>query len=169
MEFGFESAREDDWPRIIQWQAEIEWVGLPRDRKHELNPEAVHERLRKRVARLRTDEGFPNEALVARAPDGNLAGYVWIAKTHNDRTGRLEASLLGQYVASEYRDQGLGGRLLQLAEDWARRRDLPCLCLFVSSQNAVAQRLYRSLGYEVEGLRMSKSLDAKTGREAAGT
>jgi ribosomal protein S18 acetylase RimI-like enzyme len=114
--------------------------------------------MRDRVARLRSDEGFPNDALVARTASGELAGYVWVARTHNDRTGRLEGSVLGQFVSPAYRDRGLGGQLLQLAEEWARGQDLPCLCLFVGAGNAVAQRLYRSLGYEVEGLRMSKTL-----------
>ena len=65
---------------------------------------------------------------------------------------------MGQYVAKPYRDEGLGGRLLELAEDWAREQGLSCLCLFVGADNVIAQRLYRSLGYEVEGLRMTKRL-----------
>jgi ribosomal protein S18 acetylase RimI-like enzyme len=52
----------------------------------------------------------------------------------------------------------LGGRLLELAEDWARKQGLPRLSLFVGAENVIAQGLYRSLGYEVEGLRMSKGL-----------
>jgi ribosomal protein S18 acetylase RimI-like enzyme len=120
--------------------------------------ERARDQVRARLLRLRADEGFPNEALVARASDGSLAGYVWVARTHNDRTGRLEASLLGQYVAPEHRDQGLGGQLLRHAEGWALGHGLPCLCLFVSAGNTIAQRLYRSLGYEVESLRMSKRL-----------
>ena len=162
MAFQFGSASESDWPHIIEWQAEIEWVGLPPIRQREISQENVRARLRERVATLRADQGFPNEALVARAPQGDLAGYVWVAKTHNDRTGRLEASLLGQFVAPAYRDRGLGAQLLELAEDWARQRGLPCLCLFVSAGNPIAQRLYRSLGYEVESLRMTKTLDLTT-------
>jgi ribosomal protein S18 acetylase RimI-like enzyme len=162
MEFRFEPATESDWARISEWQAEIEWVGLGPDRQRETARETVGARMQERVAGLRADAGFPNEALVARTPGGDLAGYVWVARTHNDRTGRLEASLLGQFVASDYRDQGLGAQLLEFAEDWAREQGLPCLCLFVSAHNAVAQHLYRSLGYEIEGLRMSKSLTADT-------
>jgi ribosomal protein S18 acetylase RimI-like enzyme len=158
MGFQFEPATDNDWPRIIEWQAEIEWVGLPRVRQRGISHESVRDRLRERMARLRADQGFPNEVLVARAPQGDLAGYVWVAKTHNDRTGRVEASLLGQFVAPAYRDRGLGAQLLELAEDWARQQGLPCLGLHVSASNSIAQRLYRSLGYEVEALRMTKIL-----------
>lgn len=158
MDYVFEPARESDWTRIIEWQAEIEWVGLPHARQDGISRDTSIARLRERLAQLRADEDFRSEALVARAPDASLAGYVWVAKTHNDRTGRLEASLLGQYVAPAHRDRGLGGKLLELAEEWACKRGLPCLCLFVSADNTIAQRLYRSLGYEVEGLRMEKVL-----------
>jgi ribosomal protein S18 acetylase RimI-like enzyme len=160
MGFRFEQAQEEDWPRIIEWQAEIEWVELPPDRRHLVEREAICERVAERVRSLRADGGFPNEVLVAREADGSLAGYVWVARSHNDRTGRVEASLLGQFVSPEHRGQGLGGQLLELAEDWTRRQGLPCLSLFVSAKNTIAQRLYKSLGYEVESLRLAKQLDS---------
>lgn len=158
MDFRFEPATESDWPHIIEWQAEIAWVGLGSKRQAETDPATLCERVARQVAQLRADEGFPNQALMARTAGGEPAGFVWVARTHNDRTGQVEASLLGQYVAKPYRDQGLGGQLLELAEDWARRQGLPCLCLFVGADNTIAQRLYRSLGYEVQSLRMAKRL-----------
>ena len=158
MDFQFGPAIESDWPFIIDWQAEIAWVGLGRDRQRATDLATVCERVARQVAQLRADEGFPNQTLVSRTADGEPAGFVWVARTHNDRTGQVEASLLGQYVAKPYRGQGLGGRLLELAENWARQQGLPCICLFVGADNVIAQRLYRSLGYEVEALRMTKRL-----------
>jgi ribosomal protein S18 acetylase RimI-like enzyme len=107
---------------------------------------------------MRKDQGFPNRAFMARTDDGSPAGFVLVAKTHNDATGQLEASLLSQYVAEPYRDQGLGHRLMEAAEDWARRQGLPRISLSVSVQNTLGQKLYESLGYQVETLRMSKKL-----------
>ena len=159
MEFVFEPAAESDWPTIIEWQAEIAWAGLGPKPQRETNREKTRVGVVGQVAELRADESFLSYALVARTASGDPAGFVWVARTRNDRTGQAEASLLGQYVAKPYRDQGLGGRLLELAEDWAREQGLPSLCLFVGADNVIAQRLYRSLGYDVEGLRMAKRLD----------
>jgi ribosomal protein S18 acetylase RimI-like enzyme len=49
---------------------------------------------------------------------------------------------------------------MEAAEDWARREGLPRISLSVGAHNAIGQRLYQSLGYEVETLRMTKKLGA---------
>jgi ribosomal protein S18 acetylase RimI-like enzyme len=107
---------------------------------------------------VRKDEGFPNQAFVARTADGTLAGFIWVARTHNDFTGLLEASLLNQYVAEPYRGQGLGRSLMETAEGWALEQGLPRISLSVGVHNTIGQRLYESLGYQVETLRMTKQL-----------
>jgi ribosomal protein S18 acetylase RimI-like enzyme len=159
-EFHIVEAVEADWPWIAQGQAEIAWVRLEGERQQETDRRALDEQVALQVARLREDEGFPNQAFVARTDDGELAGYVWVAKTHNDSTGQLEASLLSQYVAESYRGEGLGHRLMEAAEDWARRQGLPRISLSVGARNTLGQRLYESLGYQVETVRMYKRLDA---------
>jgi ribosomal protein S18 acetylase RimI-like enzyme len=110
------------------------------------------------VEQLRRDTGFPSQAFVAKTGDGTLAGYAWVARNHNDSTGQLEASLLSQYVADRFRGQGLGQRLMETAEEWAGQQGLPRISLSVGVRNTLAQRLYESLGYEVETVRMSKKL-----------
>jgi ribosomal protein S18 acetylase RimI-like enzyme len=110
---------------------------------------------------MREDKGFHNKAFVAKTDDGTPAGFVLVAKTHNDATGQLEASLLSQYVAEPYRGQGLGHRLMEAAEDWARQQDLPRISLSVGVRNTLGQKLYESLGYQVETLRMSKKLSER--------
>jgi ribosomal protein S18 acetylase RimI-like enzyme len=156
--FQIEMAVEADWPWIVHGLAEIAWVRLGRERQQEMTQQAVEEQVTRRVAKLRKDEGFPNEAFVARVGDETLAGFVWVARTHNDFTGQLEASLLDQYVAEPYRGQGLGRRLMEAAEKWALQQGLPQISLSVGAYNTIGQRLYESLGYQVEMLRMSKEL-----------
>ena len=156
--FRIMPAEEGDWPFIVQGQVEIAFARLDPGRRREVSRNDIEERVARRVQQLREDEGFPCQAFVARMDDGARAGYVWIARTHNDSTGQVEASLLSQYVAPPHRGQGLGSRLMEGAEDWAREQGLPCLCLFVGADNRIAQRLYRSLGYEVNTLRMFKRL-----------
>jgi ribosomal protein S18 acetylase RimI-like enzyme len=156
--FHIEPATDDDWPWIVQAEIEIYWVRLESERQQEVGLQAIEERVAQRVTNLRKEEGFPNQAFVAKAEEGTPAGFVWVARTHNDSTGQLEASLLNQYVAEPYRGQGLGRHLMETAEEWARQQGLPRISLSVGVHNAIGQRLYESLGYEVETLRMTKKL-----------
>jgi ribosomal protein S18 acetylase RimI-like enzyme len=156
--FRIEAATESDWPWIVQGEAEIAWVRLGHERQQEIGRQAIEERVAHQVARLREEEGFPNQAFVVRTENGTPAGFVWVARTHNDSTGQLEASLLSQYVAEAYRGQRLGHRLMETAEAWARGQGLPRISLSVGVDNVLGQRLYESLGYQVETLRMTKKL-----------
>jgi ribosomal protein S18 acetylase RimI-like enzyme len=156
--YRIETAVEEDWPWIIQGQVEIVWVRLGRERQQEVTLRTIEEGIERQVARLREDTGFPNQVFVAKTQDGTLAGFIWVAKTHNDSTGQLEASLLSQYVAEPYRGQDLGRRLMATAEEWARRQGLSRISLAVGAHNTIGQRLYESLGYQAEILRMTKKL-----------
>jgi ribosomal protein S18 acetylase RimI-like enzyme len=156
--FRIETATEGDWPWIVQGQVEIAWARLGSDRQREASRQTVEERVAQQVAELRQEEGFPNEAFIATTDEGTPAGFVWMAKTHNDFTGQLEASLLNQYVAEPYRGQGLGRRLMETAEEWARQQGLPRISLSVGAHNKLARRLYETLGYQVDVLRMTKKL-----------
>ena len=156
--FCIEPTRESDWPWIVQGQVEIAWARQGQGRQREVSRQMAEERTAQQVERLRREEGFPNQAFTARADDGTLAGFVWVARTHNDSTGQLEASLLNQYVAETYRGQGLGRRLMETAEAWARQQGLPRISLSVGAPNTLGQKLYQSLGYQVETLRMTKKL-----------
>jgi ribosomal protein S18 acetylase RimI-like enzyme len=161
-EFIVETAKEEDWPWIVQGQLEIALTRQAAEKGQPADRQALEQRVAEHVARLRTDEGFPSQAFVARMADGKPAGFVWVAKTHNDSTGRHEASLLNQYVVEECRGRGLGHTLMATAEEWARSQGLPRISLAVGVHNTHWQKLYESLGYEPETLRMSKNL---AGRE----
>ncbi len=159
--FRIETATERDWSWIVQGQVEIAWARLGPDRQREVSRQTVEECVAQQVAKLRQEEGFPNEAFMAKTDEGTPAGFVWVAKTHNDFTGQLEASLLNQYVAKPYRGQGLGRRLMETAEEWARQQGLLRISLSVGAHNTLAQRLYETLGYQVDMLRMTKKLDTR--------
>jgi ribosomal protein S18 acetylase RimI-like enzyme len=155
-QFKIEQAVESDWPWILQGEIEIAWVRLGSECQEEVGRRAVEEAVTRRVQRLREGKDFANVAFVAKTDDGTLAGFVWVARDQNDATGQLQASLLNQYVAKPYRDQGLGHRLLETAEEWAYRQGLPRISLSIGVQNTLGQKLYESLGYQVETLRLTK-------------
>lgn len=158
VKFQINPAEESDWDWIAQGQAEIVWVRLGPECQQETSRQAVKKSTAQQLEKMRKDAGFPSQAFVARTDDGAPAGFVLVAKTHNDATGQLEASLLSQYVAEPYRGQGLGHRLMEAAEDWACQQGLPRISLSIGVRNTLGQRLYESLGYQVETLRMSKKL-----------
>jgi ribosomal protein S18 acetylase RimI-like enzyme len=156
--FHIEKAKEEDWPWIVQGQAEIAWTRLGPDRQEELGWQTCGASVARQVARIRRDEGFPTATFVARTGDGTRAGFVWVARTHHDFTGQLEATLLGQYVAEAYRHQGLGRLLMARAEEWARQQGLTRISMSVGAHNTLAQKMYETLGFRVESLRMSRDL-----------
>ena len=156
--YRIEMATENDWPWIVQGQVETIWVRLGPKRQQVISRQTIEEYVERQIATLRKDESFPIQAFIAKMDDGAPAGFVWVARDHNDSTGELEATLLNQYVAEPYRGQGLGRRLLETAEEWAREQGLPRISLSVGVHNTIGQRLYKSLGYQVETLRMTKGL-----------
>jgi GNAT superfamily N-acetyltransferase len=158
--FQIEPATESDWPWIVQGEVEIAWVGLKPEQQKQIGRQAVEEAVVRRVQRQREDEGFPTQAFVAKMNDGTLAGFVRVVRDQNDFTGQLQASLLNQYVAEPYRNQGLGHRLLETAEKWAQQQGLSRISLSIGARNTLGQKLYESLGYQVETLRMTKQLSA---------
>jgi ribosomal protein S18 acetylase RimI-like enzyme len=157
-QFKIEQAAESDWPWIVQGEVEIAWVRLGAEQQEHVGRQAVEGAVARRVRQLREAQDFATLAFVARADDGTLAGFVWVAKDQNDSTGQLQASVLNQYVAEPYRNRGLGHRLLETAEEWARQQGLPWISLSIGARNTLGQKLYESLGYRVETLRMTKQL-----------
>ena len=156
--FSIEGASDEAWSWIAQGQGEIAWHRLGRERQRETSRELIQERSAQQTEAIRRDGGFPTQTFVARSEDGSLAGYVWVAKSHHDFTGELEASILGQYVAEPFRGQGLGQRLMHAAEEWARAQRLRRISLSIGAHNTLAQNLYGSIGYKVDSLRMAKEL-----------
>ncbi|MFC5445599.1 GNAT family N-acetyltransferase [Rhizobium halophytocola] len=71
--------------------------------------------------------------------DGGLIGY----------TGRGWLSIEMVYVPERLRGQGMAGRLLQTAEDEARRRG--CRGAVIDTINPVARRAYEAQGFSVFG------------------
>jgi aminoglycoside 6'-N-acetyltransferase I len=95
---------------------------------------------------------LPLIILVAEADDQVLAGFLEVdLRSHADGcnpslpVGYIE----GWYVAENYRQRGIGRKLLTAAEDWARSLG----CVEVASDtwidNEVSQRVHEALGYEV--------------------
>jgi len=95
---------------------------------------------------------MPLVNLVAEAADGKLVGFAEVdLRSHADGcdpahpVGYLE----GWYVTQEYRQHGVGRRLVSAAEEWARSH----CCVEMASDtwidNERSQSCHEALGFEV--------------------
>ena len=78
---------------------------------------------------------------------GDLAAHLFTARQY------LDLHVLTGATRPRYRRQGLGRRLMSLAEDHARAESGETLTLEVRTINTAAIRLYEALGFEHVGLR----------------
>jgi len=88
--------------------------------------------------------------------DGERIGMLWLAEREMD--GRQVLYIYDVEIEETYRGQGLGRAAMLLAEDEARSRGLSRIELNVFGGNAVARKLYLSLGYVERAISMGKDL-----------
>ena len=79
--------------------------------------------------------------------DGRIAGYLFA------RTIAGEGEILNLAVLPEGRRRGIGRRLLEVGLAELTDRGVVAVFLEVRQSNQAAQRLYRSVGFEIVGVR----------------
>lgn len=97
-----------------------------------------------------TDRTSPRDVLVALV-DHQVAGYVSLRQASPLPSHQHVLEVTGLAVDPRYRGRGIGRRLVEAAKQEARRRGARKLSLRVLGPNTVAQRLYESCGFRVEG------------------
>ena len=95
---------------------------------------------------------MPLIILIAETGDRRVVGFLEVdLRSHADGCNPAHpvGYIEGWYVAENYRDQGVGMRLVAAAQDWARSHG----CVEIASDtwidNEVSQRAHEALGYEV--------------------
>lgn len=86
------------------------------------------------------------EAVFVAECESRIAGVIHVEK-YNVLYFPPMANLLGIAVASAFRRQGIGSKLLKKAEDWARQNGITCMRLNSGSNRTQAHEFYRSQGY----------------------
>jgi GNAT superfamily N-acetyltransferase len=89
--------------------------------------------------------------------DGEPVGDLWLAK-RDDMSGRPCLFVYDVHIDEAQQGRGYGKAAMLFAEEEARRRGIDRVALNVFGRNAVARRLYLSLGYEENAVAMSKTL-----------
>ena len=83
-------------------------------------------------------------------PDGGLCGFIEMSlRTYAEgcRTSPVPY-IEGWYVDADMRRRGLGSRLVQVAEDWARNQGFSEMASDTELGNVVSQCAHQVLGYE---------------------
>ncbi|HEY2548901.1 MAG TPA: GNAT family N-acetyltransferase [Candidatus Acidoferrum sp.] len=88
-----------------------------------------------------------NALFVAESPDAGVVGWTHVSVTHLVDVG-TRAELNGLIVAEGQRSLGAGARLLEAAEDWARKHGCPCMSVRSNVIRDRAHKFYERQGYE---------------------
>jgi aminoglycoside 6'-N-acetyltransferase I len=113
-------------------------------------PEMDEPQHRREMAMMLSDEER-FAVFVCQDPHGELLGFAevslrgWAEGCESSPVGYLE----GWYVAEHARRQGIGGRLVVAAEDWARSRGCIEMASDTELTNRVSEAAHLRLGYQV--------------------
>jgi len=99
-----------------------------------------------------------NQVIVAENEEGDRVGLLWFGVNRNLITGEDEAWVYNVTVVPAFRRQGVGRKLIEHAEELARKSGFAILGLMVSSHNDAARTLYESLKFETANHLMRKRL-----------
>lgn len=94
---------------------------------------------------------MPHAYFVAET-SGRLVGFAEVdLRSHADGCDPRQpvGYLEGWYVAEDYRQSGVGKKLLEAAEDWARGHKCVEMASDAVIDNEVSHRAHEALGYEV--------------------
>jgi ribosomal protein S18 acetylase RimI-like enzyme len=110
---------------------------------------------------LRLCQRCSGKVLVADV-DGEIAGYVSIlAKVKSDEIedGNIEYGLISDLVVLQrFRNSGIGRKLLETAESFAREKDVKWLRIGVLASNEAALDLYTSMRFRRKFVELEKDL-----------
>jgi aminoglycoside 6'-N-acetyltransferase I len=95
---------------------------------------------------------LPYAAFVAEDENGRLIGFLETGlRSHADGCNPAHpvGFVEGWFVRQEARGQGIGKRLLEAAENWARAQGCTEMASDTWINNALSQRVHEALGFEV--------------------
>jgi GNAT superfamily N-acetyltransferase len=105
--------------------------------------------------------GQPAHAvLIACGGAAEPLGFVHVHQDASAFTGEAVGYVSVVAVTASAAGAGVGRRLMQAAEDWARRHGCALITLEVFASNTAARAVYARLGYREQTLKLAKPLPA---------
>jgi mycothiol synthase len=99
--------------------------------------------------RLARSHMGPDHVLVADAPDGQLAGYVWMADPRPDGEGEGAGELVLLAVHPDWQGHRVGQALTAAGLELLARRGVERCMLYMDSANTPAARVYERAGFRL--------------------
>ncbi len=155
----FRYARRDDVERIIDMAADAITLSIPK--RKEWLKEYTRKMRRREFESLKLNwySYSQNLKLILAELNNNVIGYlVLMLGVKGSATGYPHAWVSDLFVSERYRRKGIGKRLMEIAEEIARRAGYDYIGLTVTTENERAIKLYSKLGYIEERKIMVKDL-----------
>jgi len=99
--------------------------------------------------RLAAIDKTDNQQTFLAEDSGQLVGWLWANGGSFRRNHHNVHIVIG--IRAAFTNQGIGTRLFQVCEDWARQRGLRRLELTVMTHNHLGIALYQKMGFVIEG------------------
>jgi len=99
--------------------------------------------------RLAAIDKSDNQQTFLAEDNGQLVGWLWANGGSYRRNHHNVHIVIG--IKAAYTNQGIGTRLFQACEAWARERGLHRLELTVMTNNHLGLALYQKIGFQIEG------------------
>lgn len=101
-----------------------------------------------------------NEIFVARIEE-QIVGYIILSSREGKKNGyryRKELDIDAMGVDENYRNQGIGGKLLEYVKEYAKENDYTDLRLTVNEENENAIHLYEKVGFKIKNIAYSMQI-----------
>lgn len=127
---------------------------LPSGRKRHIVIEGIRRDLRKHL-----DGNLPGSFMfLAETDQGEAAGFLHLQLVTDYFSGKQNCHISDLAVSQGWDGKGVGRALLEYAERFAREHRCERVTLAVFPGNERGRKLYESAGFELDTLRMAKSL-----------
>ena len=92
--------------------------------------------------------------------DKQVAGMVGLSKNYSYEQNGMYVRILALVTSNKFRQKGIGTRLMETAENWAREIGAETILLNCGNreERIVAQKFYQKIGYHIKSSGFKKKL-----------
>jgi ribosomal protein S18 acetylase RimI-like enzyme len=110
------------------------------------------------MERALNQPGSASTIFIAEDEKGKLAGFIHLQTETDYFRDEKYGYISDLAVDASFEGHGIGRRLLEIAEEWARTRGYRLLALYVFSGNRRARQVYEKYGFKEEVIKYVKAV-----------
>lgn len=96
-----------------------------------------------------------NQNIFVIKKDKKILGYILLSRNEGKKNGyryRKQLNIDAMGVLEEYRNQGIGTKLLEFIKEYAKDNNFTDLRLTVNEENENARHLYEKMGFKIKNI-----------------